>query len=141
MCGYCSGHHRTSDHSYNMVGFTAKQGSLCGHMLQKCPNRNGNHIAFSNRCAKKTEAARAAPHSRRTGLAGQAPRRGVAGATRVPLGTRQARGIRDDEGEPMVEEEADNGREKEGVEGERDTIMAETTEEIEIEMGATASND
>ena len=37
-CGYSSGHHRTSDHKCNVVGCTAKQGSLCGHMLEKCPN-------------------------------------------------------------------------------------------------------
>jgi hypothetical protein len=34
-CGYCSGHHRTSDHKCNVVGCTGKQGSLCGHTLEK----------------------------------------------------------------------------------------------------------
>jgi len=65
----------------------------------------------------------------------------VTGANRVALGTRQARGIRDDEGEPMADEEADDTREKEGAKGERDVMMAETAWEIEIEMGAAASND
>jgi hypothetical protein len=142
-CGYCSGHHRTSDHSCNVVGCTAKQGSLCGHTMEKCPNCKGNHIAFSNRCAKKTEAARAARQSRKTGLEGHASMREVTGANRVALGTRQARGIRDDEGEPMADEEVDDTREKEGAKGEGDVIMAETAGEIEIEieMGAAASND
>ena len=63
-CGYCSGHHQTSDHKCNVVGCTAKQGSLCGHTLEKSPNCKGNHIAFSNRCAKKTEAAKAARQSK-----------------------------------------------------------------------------
>jgi len=71
-CGYCAGHHRTNDHKCNVVGCTAKPGSLCCHRLEKCPNCRGNHIAFSNRCAKKTEAARAARQSRKIGQAGQA---------------------------------------------------------------------
>jgi len=64
-CGYCSGNHRTSDHKCNEVGCTAKQGSLCGQKLQKCPNCRGNHIPFSNRCAKKSEAFIAALQERR----------------------------------------------------------------------------
>ena len=59
-CGYCSGNHWTTDHKCNVVGCTAKQGSVCGHTLEKCPNCKGNHIAFSTRCAKKSEAARVA---------------------------------------------------------------------------------
>jgi hypothetical protein len=140
-CGYCSGHHRTSDHMCNVVRCTAKQGSLSGHTMEKCPNCKGNHIAFSKRCAKKTEAASAARQSRKTGLAGQASMREVTGANRVALGTRQARGIGDDEGDPMADEEADDTREKEGAKGEVDVIMAETSAEIEIEMGAATSND
>jgi len=62
--GYCSGHHWTSNHKCNVVGCTAKQGSLCGHMLEKCPNCKGNHIAFSNGFVKKTEAAKAVRQSR-----------------------------------------------------------------------------
>jgi len=59
-CGYCSGQHGTSDQKCNVEGCTAKQGSLCGHTLEKCLNCKGNHIAFNSRCEKKTEAAEAA---------------------------------------------------------------------------------
>jgi len=59
-CGYCSGHYWPSDHACNMVRCTVTAGPLCGHTWVKCPNCKGNHIAFSNRCPKKTEAARAA---------------------------------------------------------------------------------
>jgi len=48
----------------------ADEGSLCGHTLEKCRNRKGNHIAFSSKCAKKTEATKAAQQSRNIGLAG-----------------------------------------------------------------------
>jgi hypothetical protein len=67
LCGYCSGHHRTSDHSCNVVGCMAKLRSLCGHTMEKCPNCKGHHIAFSNRGAKKSEPARAARQSRKQG--------------------------------------------------------------------------
>jgi len=60
QCGYSSGHHRTSDHTCNVVGWTAKQGSLCDHTLEKCPNCNGNNIAFRRRWVKKSEATGAA---------------------------------------------------------------------------------
>jgi len=36
-CGYCSGHHRTSDHECHVVGCTGRQGSLCCHSLETCP--------------------------------------------------------------------------------------------------------
>jgi len=72
-CGSCSGHHQTSDHKCNVVGCIAKQGSLCGHTLETCPNCKGNHIAFSSRCVKKREATEAARQSRKIGLAGRAP--------------------------------------------------------------------
>jgi len=62
MCGYCSGHHWTSDHMCNMVGCTAQQGSLRGHTLEKCPNCKGNDFPFSSRCMEKTEATRVAQH-------------------------------------------------------------------------------
>ena len=65
----------------------------------------------------------------------------MTGANRLALGTRQARGITDDKGEPMADEEADDTRETEGAKGERDEVMAETAGEIEIEMGAASSND
>jgi hypothetical protein len=38
QCGYCSGNHRTSDHKCNVVGCMAKEGSICGHTLEKYPN-------------------------------------------------------------------------------------------------------
>jgi hypothetical protein len=140
-CGYCSGHHRTCDHRCNVVACTAKQGSLCGHTMGKCPNRKGNHIAFSNRCAKKTEAARAVRQSRKTRLAGYASMTEVTGANSVALGTRQARDIRYNDGEPMADEEADDTREKAGAKAEGDVIMADTVGEIEVEMRAAPSHD
>ena len=33
--GYCTGNHRTSDRMCKVVGCRAKQGSLCGHTLEK----------------------------------------------------------------------------------------------------------
>jgi hypothetical protein len=66
-CGFCSGHHQTSDHKCNVVGYTAKPGSLCGHTLEKCPNCKGNHIALSSRCVKKTKATEAVQQSRKLG--------------------------------------------------------------------------
>jgi hypothetical protein len=69
-CGYCSGHHRTSDHKFNVVGYTTKQGSLGGHRLEKCANCKEIYIAFSSRGVKKTEATEAARQSRIIGLAG-----------------------------------------------------------------------
>jgi len=68
-CGYCSGNRRTSDHKCNFVGCMAKQGSLCGHRLEKCPNWNRNHIAFSRWCVQKREATKAARQIRKTGTA------------------------------------------------------------------------
>ena len=90
---------------------------------------------------KKTEAARAAQQSRKTGLPGQASMREVTGANRVALGTRQARGIRDNEGERMADEEADDTMEQEGAKGKGDVIIAETTGEIEIKLAAATWND
>jgi phage FluMu protein Com len=46
------------------MGCTAKQGSLCGHTLEKCPNCKRKHIALSNRCTKKAEATREERQSR-----------------------------------------------------------------------------
>jgi len=63
---------RTNDHKCNVVGCTAKQGSLCGHRLEKCPNFKGNHIAFSSRCMKKREDTTAVRLSTNIALAGQA---------------------------------------------------------------------
>jgi len=41
----------------------------------------------------------------------------------------------------VADEEADDTRENEGAKGEGEVIMAETGGEIEIDMGAAASND
>ena len=55
--------------------------------------------------------------SSKIGLAGQASMKGATGDNRVAVGTRQARGIRDKEGEPMADEGVDNTSEGEvGVE-------------------------
>jgi hypothetical protein len=95
-CSYCSGNYRASDHKCNVVGCKAKQGSLCGHMLEKCPNCKGNHIAFSSRCAKKSKAAKAARQSRQRGKAEQAPMSDAmhtaTGMNRVVLGRRRRGG-------------------------------------------------
>jgi hypothetical protein len=63
-CGYSSGPHRTSDHKCNVMGCTATLGALSGHTQEKCPNCRGYHIAFSIRCANKTEVTRAAREAR-----------------------------------------------------------------------------
>jgi hypothetical protein len=113
-CGYCSGNHRTSDHECNVVGCMAKRGSLCGHTLEKCPNCKGNHIAFSSRCAKKSEATKAARQSRKTGTAGRAPAseamHTATGTNRVVLGRRPRGGAAAGGGgeeEEMADEMAD----------------------------------
>jgi hypothetical protein len=56
-------------------------------MLEMCPNCKSNHIAFSNRCAKRTEAAKVAGQSRETGSAGRAA---ANAATGVASGTNTA---------------------------------------------------
>jgi len=57
-CSYCSGHHQTSDHNCNVAGCTAKQGSLGGHTLGKCPNCEGNHIVCTNRSSARCKSVR-----------------------------------------------------------------------------------
>jgi hypothetical protein len=98
-------------------------------------------LRIYNRCAKITEATCAARYSRKTGLARQPSIREVTGANRVSLRTRQARGIRVNEGKPMADEEADDTGEKEGAKGKGDDIMAETVGEMGIEIPAATSND
>lgn len=71
-CGYCLGHHRTSNQKCNKVVCRAKQRSLCSHMLSKCPMCQVYHIVFSNRCVKKSEATKGVRQSRKIGLAGRA---------------------------------------------------------------------
>jgi hypothetical protein len=91
-CGSCSGSHRTSNHECNVVGCTAKPGSLCGHTQEKRLNCKGNHIACSSRRVKKTEAANAAQESGSMGASGRtavsAAKEMATGTNRVVLGDR-----------------------------------------------------
>ena len=143
--GFCSGNQRTSDHKCNVVGCTVRQGSLCGHTLEKCPNCRGNHIAFSSRCAKKTEAAWAARQSRQTGTAGWVPineaTHTATGTNRVVLGSRPRGGGAAGGGR---EEKAD-AEEEEATGEARDVMMTEaeiaTTTATESEAGALATNE
>jgi hypothetical protein len=138
--GYCAGPHRSSEHRCNVVGCASKQGAVCTHTQEKCPNCKGNHIAFSGKCAKKIEAITMARQSRKVQPNGRETRE-VPGANRVALGTRQARDTRknEGEGEPTADEEQGDTGEMEGAEMEKAVTMSETT--TEIEMGAAASND
>ena len=144
-CGYCSGNHQTSNHKCNVVGCTAKQGSLCGHTLEKCPNCKGNHIAFGSRCTNKSQAAKAARGSRITGTAGRAPTSETThiatGTNRVVLGHRPRGGGAADGGR----EDIADAEEEEAMEEERDVMMTETeiatTTATESEAGALATND
>jgi hypothetical protein len=149
-CGYCSGHHRTSDHKCNVVGCTAKQGSLCGHTLEKCPDCKGKHIAFSNRCTKKAEATRAARQSRIIGqrASTNAATDVASGTNRVVLGPRR-KGAAEEVGGGGSEAEMEDVGEKEATGQAENVTMTETANttasETEIgaetEMGALATND
>jgi len=151
-CGYCSGNHRTSVHKCNVVECTAKQRSLCGHTLEKCPNSKGNHMALSSRCVKKTEAAKVARQSRKMGLAGHVPM-GEAmniamGTNRVVLGLRSkgaaAAGGSEEEEMADVEEEEATGEPRDVTMSETETKIATTTgtkTEIDTEAGALATDD
>jgi len=139
-CGYCAGHHQTSDHRGNLVGCTAQLGSISGHRIEKCPNCKGNHIAFSTGCGKKTEAARAVWQCSKSGLVGHAEIWELTGAHRVTLGMRQRRAEGHDEQEPIVDKEGDDTRANQGAKEAGEVIMAETAGKIEIEMGVPASN-
>ena len=129
-----------------MVGCTAKQGSLCSLTLEKCPNCKGNHIAFSNRCAKKAKAARAPWQSRRIGQAGQAPTGTttgvVSGTNRVALG-RRPKGTAAEGG--GSEADMADVEKKEATGEAEDVTMTETANttatEIGTETGAQATND
>jgi len=109
-----------------VVGCTAKQGSLCGHTLEKCPNCKRSHIAFSSRCAKKREATKAVQQNRKIGLAGRAPARAArdmaTGSNRVVLGPRP-QGVAEGGGD---EEEMADVEEEEAAGEARDVTMAET---------------
>jgi len=151
-CGYCSGHHRTSDHKCNVVGCTAKQGSLCRHTLEKCPHCKGNYIALSSKCVKKREATEAARQSRKIRLARHvstsAARNMATGSNSVVLDPRP-QGVAEGGGDE--EEMADEDEEEEAAGEERDVTMAVTVTEsatmtttdteTEIETGALATND
>jgi hypothetical protein len=152
-CGYCSGNHRTSDHKCNVVGCMARQGSLCGHTLEQCPNCRGNYIPFSSRWAKKSEAAKGVRQSRTTGTAGQAPTSEAmhtgTGMNRVVLGRRFRGGTAAEGGseeEEMADEMADVQEEEAAGEA-KDFVMTETESattaatETETEAGALATND
>jgi len=127
----------------------AKKGSLCGHTLEKCPNCKGNYIAFSSRCVKKSEAAKAARQSRKVGTAGRAPTseamHTATGTIRVALGRRPRGGAAAEGGSD--EEEMADVQEEEAAGEARDIVMTETktattaATETETEAGALATND
>ena len=37
-CGYCAGPHQSSKHRCNVVRCASKQGTVCSHTQEKCPN-------------------------------------------------------------------------------------------------------
>ena len=137
-----------------MVGCSAKQESLCGHTLEKCPNCKGNHIAFSSRCVKKRDATEAPRQSSKIGLTGRAPPSAAldmaTGSNRVMLGPRPYRvaegGGDEEEGMADVDEEEERAAGEAG-----DITMAETETETatwtatdtdtEIGTGARATDD
>jgi len=90
-CDHQSGYHHTTYHKCNVVGCTAKLGSLCSHMLEKCPNCKTNHIVFSSRCVKKMQTTEAAQHSSKIRLDGHgstsAARDIATGSNRVAVGS------------------------------------------------------
>lgn len=53
------------------MGCIVKQGAVCSQTQEKCPNRNGNHITFTIRRAKKAEATREARERMRREPAGR----------------------------------------------------------------------
>ena len=127
-----------------------KQGSLCGHTVEKCPNCKGDHIAFSSRCVKTrepTEAARLSRKIQRAGLAPASAARDMAtGSNRVVLGPRP-QGVAGDGGDEQ--EMADVDEEEEAAGEARDVTMAEietatrtvTDTETETETGTLATHD
>jgi len=117
--------------------------------VEKCPNCEGNHIAFSSRCAKKSEAAKAARQSRKTGTAGRAPTseaiHTATGTNRVALG-RRPRGRTAAEG-GTEEDDMAAVQEEEAAREARDVVMTETetvstaATETETEPEALVTND
>ena len=129
------------------MGCAAKQGSLCSHTLEKCPNCQGNHIGFSSRCQKKSAAAKVARQSPKTGTAGRGPRREAihtaTGTNRVVLGRRPrggaaAEGGREEEEMADVQEEVATGEARDIVMMKTETATAAPTE---TEAGALTTND
>ena len=112
------------------MGCTAKQGSLCGHTLEKCPNCEGYHIAFSSRCGNKREDTEAARLSRKIQVSGRAPTSAAqdiaTGSNRVVLGPRP-QGVAEGGGDE--EEMADVDEEEEAAGEARDVTLAETETE------------
>ena len=142
-CGYCSGNHRTSDQKCNVVVCTAKQGTLCGHRLEKCPNCKGEHIAVSSRYAKKSEATKEVRQSRMPGTARQAPTSEAmhmaTGTNRVVLGPRFRGGSAAEGG--CKEEEIADVEEEEATGEARDVMMTETETETETVNTATTETE
>jgi len=91
-------------------------------MLEKCPNCKGNHIAFSGRCVKKTEATEVARQIRKVRLGGQASMSAArdmamaTGANSVALGPRP-QGVAEGGGDGDEEEMTDVDEEDEAAGG------------------------
>jgi hypothetical protein len=134
-----------SNHKCNVVGCTLKQGSLCGHTLEKCPNRNGKHIAFRNRCVKQTEATKAARQSRGIGPGGRASANAATGvASRmnsVMLQHRPKGMAKDGEGSKAELVDGEEEEEREVISMTESVTTALTGTGTEIEMEALATND
>jgi len=146
--GYCSDLHQSSDIKCHVLGCTVKHGSLWGHTRDKCTTCRGNHIAFSNRCAEKTEAAKAALQSGGMGVAWPAS---ANAASKVASGTnRRVRDHRPNEtaneaggsGAELVHAEEEEAiREVEDVTIADIATMAAAETGSETAMGALATND
>jgi hypothetical protein len=123
------------------VGGTAKQGALCGHTQEKYPNCKGNHIAFSSRCAKKTEVMRAAREERRRQPAGRTARAwgATTGTNRITLG-RRAEALGGGDRARSEEEMADARVEEAGEEAEDVTMDKRATATTTATVMITASS-
>ena len=55
-CALCAGEHRTVDHKCTVNECKAPRGSVCIHLIARCPNCKGPHSARSDQCPKKKEA-------------------------------------------------------------------------------------
>ena len=52
-CGLCAGNHATTEHQCNVIECRATRGKTCKHLVPKCANCGGDHIAFSPKCTHK----------------------------------------------------------------------------------------